>query len=88
MKIVKRLPAHEILKILENQWLTTKDIKNIACVGYTKASYIKNEIELKIKEKDKNYFLPSGLVPCKEVVEYLNLDIKYLKKIANDGKEI
>ena len=47
MRIVKRLSANEILRILENQWLTTKDIKDIACVGYTKASYIKNEIELK-----------------------------------------
>ena len=82
MKIVKRLPAHEILKILENQWLTTKDIKDIACVGYTKATYIKNEIEFKIKERDQNYFLPSGLVPSKDVVEYLNIDVKYLKKIA------
>lgn len=82
MRIVKRLPANEILKILENQWLTTKDIKDIACVGYARASYIKNEIEIKIKEKDPRYFLPSGLVPCKDVVEYLNIDIKYLKKIA------
>ncbi len=83
MRIVKRLSANEILKILENQWLTTKDIKDIACVGYTKASYIKNEIELKIKEKDQNYFLPAGLVPSKEVVDYLNIDIKYLKKISD-----
>ena len=83
MRIVKRLSANEILRILENQWLTTKDIKDIACVGYTKASYIKNEIELKIKERDQNYFLPAGLVPSKEVVDYLNIDIKYLKKISD-----
>ena len=87
MRIVKRLSANEILKILENQWLTTKDIKDIACVGYTKASYIKNEIELKIKERDQNYFLPSGLVPSKEVVDYLNIDIKYLRKIVNSKGE-
>ncbi len=87
MRIVKRLSANEILRILENQWLTTKDIKDIACVGYTKASYIKNEIELKIKERDQNYFLPSGLVPSKEVVDYLNIDIKYLRKIVNSKGE-
>lgn len=87
MRIVKRLSANEILRILENQWLTTKDIKDIACVGYTKASYIKNEIEIKIKERDQNYFLPSGLVPSKEVVDYLNIDIKYLRKIANSKGE-
>lgn len=87
MRVVERLPASEILKLLDKQWLTTNDIRQIASVGLANAIKIKNKIINKILEKDKNYFLPKGLVPTSEVVDYLHLDIKYLKKISNSRGE-
>ena len=81
-KIPMRLSAKEILDILDQQWLDTKDIKNIACVGIKNAKKIKEEITKRIKLEDENYFLPNGLLPTDKVIEYLNLNINYLKKIA------
>lgn len=79
-----RASANEMLDILNKQWLDTKDIKVLASVGIEKARKIKNEIISKLE--DENYFLPNGLVPSEKVVEYLNLNVKYLKKIAKDAE--
>lgn len=83
MRVVERLPASEILKLLDKQWLNTSDIKKLACVGTNKAIELRNAIASKVTNDDPNYFLPSKLVPTSAVVDYLHLDIKYLKKIAN-----
>ena len=79
-----RASANEMLDVLNKQWLDTKDIKLLASVGIEKARKIKNEIISTLE--DDNYFLPSGLVPSEKVVEYLNLNVKYLKKIAKDSE--
>lgn len=81
-KIAKRYSANEILKILEKQWLDTNDIKILASVSTNQARSIKKEITIQLKEEQ--YFLPNGLVPNERVVDYLKLNIKYLKKIAKE----
>lgn len=83
-RIPTRASANEMLDVLNKQWLDTKDIKLLASVGIEKARKIKNEIISTLE--DDNYFLPSGLVPSEKVVEYLNLNVKYLKKIAKDAE--
>ena len=83
-RIPTRASANEMLDVLNKQWLDTKDIKLLASVGIEKARKIKNEIISALE--DDNYFLPSGLVPSEKVVEYLNLNVKYLKKIAKDAE--
>ena len=79
-----RASANEMLDVLNKQWLDTKDIKLLASVGIEKEKKKKNEIISALE--DDNYFLPSGLVPSEKVVEYLNLNVKYLKKIAKDAE--
>ena len=84
-KIPKSASASEMLEILKKQWLNTKDIKILASVGYEKAVKIKKEIIKNVEEQ--GYFLPSGLVPSEEEIKYLNLNIKYLKKVS-EWKEV
>ena len=79
-RVPTRATVSEMLEVLKKQWLDTKDVKILASVGETKARTIKKEITNNLLKQ--NYFLPDGLVPSEEVVKYLNLNIKYLKKIS------
>lgn len=79
-KVPKRTSVDEMLLILNKQWLDTQDIRKLACVGEAKARKIKYEIRDNLLAE--NWFLPEGLVPSEKVVDYLNLNIKYLKKIG------
>ena len=79
-KIAKRISVNDMLDILNNQWLSSTDIKKLACVSLARAIKIKDEITADLTSK--NYFVPSGVVPCDSVVKYLNLNINYLKKIS------
>lgn len=75
------LDTKEVLEIIDKQWANTNDIMKLGYVGYTKARNISNSIKDSLVEK--GYYLPRGLVPMKEVVKFLNIDIGYLKKIKN-----
>lgn len=86
MKVKKEpIPAIEVLSLLNKYWLNTDDIKLIACVGFNKAIEIKKEVEKKCYLE--NMKLPSGRVPADKVIEYLNINIKYLKQCANYTKK-
>ena len=81
---IKNITATEILDTLQKPYLTTKDISILASVGINKATEIRNKI---IKElKEKNILFINNLLPNKEVVDYLKIDINYLKKIER-GKQ-
>ena len=75
------LDTKEVLEIIDKQWANTNDIMKLGYVGYTKARNISNSIKDSLVEK--GYYLPRGLVPMKEVVKFLNIDIGYLKRIKN-----
>lgn len=79
-RIPQRASVNEMLEVLQKQWLDTKDISILACVSLNKAREIKKKITKEIESKDN--FLPTGLVPNEEVVKYLNINVKYLKKIS------
>lgn len=81
MRIVPSLSAEETLKILEKQWITTSDLKKLACVGTNKAKELRESIIKMIYEEDGNYYLPSGQLPTDKVIKYLKINISYLKKI-------
>lgn len=81
-RIPERASVNDMLEVLKKQWLDTKDIKILASVSLTKAREIKNQITLELTNGEKKYFLPQGLVPNEEVVKYLNINVKYLKKIS------
>lgn len=82
MKVVKSLTAKETLELISNQYATIQDIQKIAGVGKDQARAIKKEIELKVLEETGKVF-PNGKVPMDRLVEHLNINIGYLKKICN-----
>lgn len=84
-RVPKLYSASEILQVLQKQWLTTDDIQILSGRSIDKARELKKEIARKIVEED-NYLLPNGLVPSDKTVEYLNLNINYLKKIAKSNE--
>ena len=71
------MEAKEMLELISKQYATSEDIKKLAGCGINEARRINNEI----KEKLKDYYLPSYKVPMEEVVKYLNININYLKKV-------
>ena len=77
----KYYSASEQLKAMTSQWANNRSIMIIGGVGLNKATEIRKEIENKIK-KD-GYRLPrNAVVPMKYVIDYFNIDIGYLKKLA------
>lgn len=79
-RVPKRATVNEMLESINKQWLNTKDIQVLGCVSEKKARKIKKEITRQLLEE--KYFLPDGFVPSEKVVKHLNLNISYLKKIA------
>lgn len=76
------LTAKERLAIICKQWATTKDISMLASVGISNATIIREEIKQYIENKNNNLFCPKYLIPMKELIKYLNIDVKYLIKQA------
>lgn len=87
----KREPAEaiDILSLLNKQWASNNDIALIAGVGLNKAAEDRKKIEESIKKKyGPDCRLPAAKVPMEEVVEYYNINISYLRKIAKLNSEI
>lgn len=77
----KYYSASDQLKAMANQWANNRSIMIIGGVGLNKATDIRKEIENQIKED--GYRLPrNAVVPMKYVIDYFNIDIGYLKKLA------
>ena len=76
---IKKTTATEMLDVLQKPYLSTKDISILASVGLGTATKIRNKIIEELKEK--NILFVNNLLPNKEVVDYLKIDINYLKKI-------
>ena len=68
--------ANEILELLNKQWLSRSDIEILASCKKGKATKIMHEINEKAKYKPVK-----GLVPTDLTVEYLGININYLKRI-------
>lgn len=78
----KYYSASQQLKAMSSQWADNKAIMIIGGIGLNKAVDIRKEIEQKIKED--GYNLPrNAIVPMKYVINYFNIDINYLKKLAS-----
>lgn len=78
----QNLPASEMLNVMAKQWATNDDICKIGNIGTNKALEIRRAIESEIKKN--GYNLPrQSIVPMKNVIEYFQIDINYLKKLAS-----
>lgn len=73
--------ASEQLQAMASQWADTNTICIIGSIGKNKAIEIRQEIEEQIKAE--GYRLPrQKIVPMRYVIDYFNIDINYLKKLA------
>lgn len=75
-KTKKTSNANEILEVLNKQWLSRSDIEILAGCKKGKATKIMHDINEKAKYKPVR-----GLVPTDLTVEYLGININYLKRI-------
>ena len=75
--------------LISKQWANANDIKQLCGSGRDKARQIRNEIELEVTNSGKR--LLGGKekkVPMSKVIDYLNMDIDYIVKMAMLEKEI
>ena len=56
----------------------------ISQLGINNATKIRKQIREELISQ--GYMLPKGLIPMAKVVEYLKIDIEYLKNMANNGQ--
>ena len=82
----EKLTASEILKLASSQWATAKDIMLLGSVGRNKAYAIRNEIIVSCYNDNK--LRNRGLVPMMEVLKYFNIDIEYLKEMAEINNNV
>lgn len=78
-KRIGSISAEETLELIKKTWADISDIQLLACCGRDKARKIKIAIEESIY--NQGYKLPNGKVPMDKLVEYLKINITYLKKI-------
>lgn len=78
----KKLSAKETLEILNNQWADIHDVMKLGYIGNNKAQQVMRSIREDIAKNGKT--LPNQLVPMEKVKEYFNINVTYLKKVADD----
>lgn len=73
----------ELFKTISKPWASVNEIKLIANCGRDSAIKIRNDIQENIISQGK--FLPSAktiVVPMKYVIDYLGLDLSFIKDMA------
>ena len=71
------MKAQETLNLISKQWCTLEDLMALGEFGRNSALKVKREIKNKLI--NQGYKIPSHVIPMKEVVEYLNININYLE---------
>ena len=73
----EKMTASETLKLISKQWCSLNDLMKLGQFGRNSALKIKREIKNKLV--NQGYRIPKHLVPMKEVVDYLDININYLE---------
>lgn len=79
----------EMFNTLSKQWANVNDIKTIGSCGRDEATKVRNDIANCILKK--GYNLPiskTKVVPMENVIEYFNLNIEHIYKMAEKEKNI
>ena len=71
------MEAQETLNLISKQWCTLDDLMALGEFGRNSALKVKREIKNKLV--NQGYKIPSHVIPMKEVVDYLNININYLE---------
>ncbi len=77
------MTAEETLEIISKQWCSLEDLMKISQVGRNSALKIKRNIREKLTRQ--GYMVPKHVVPMKEVVDYLDINISYLESRIKKG---
>ena len=80
MKVTNSINATETLELIEKTWADKNDIMKLACCGELSAKKIKHILATQLEQE--GYTLPSGKVPMDRLVQYLKININYLKKVS------
>lgn len=62
----------ELEEITSKAWLTVKEIMKITCVSKKEAYRLKKLIKEDLE--NKGYYIPNGLLPTKETLDYLKIN--------------
>jgi hypothetical protein len=71
------MEAQETLNLISKQWCTLEDLMALGEFGRNSALKVKREIKNKLI--NQGYKIPSHVIPMKEVVDYLDININYLE---------
>lgn len=78
----------ELFKILLKPWASVNEIMSIANCGKDSAAQIRDNIIAQIKKENKEVpYSKKIVVPTEKVIEYLNLDVDYIKSMAFSEQE-
>lgn len=73
----------ELFRLISNPWCSTNEIKQIAKCGRDTATKIRKDIQKEIKKNGKLVYSSKTIyVPTQKVIEYLGLDVTYIKEMA------
>lgn len=69
---MKEIISYEELKKITNKvWLSTSDLQKILCISRKESFRLKKEIKTYLLEQ--GYYIPHGLIPTKETLDYLKI---------------
>ena len=71
------MTAQETLNLISKQWCNLEGLMKLGELGRNSALRIKKEIKEKLIKQ--GYKIPNHVVPMKEVVDYLDININYLE---------
>lgn len=74
------MTAKETLELVSKQWCSVSDLMLLANIGRNSALRIKKTIKDNLISQ--GYLVPKHVIPMKEVVKYLDIDIGYLESRA------
>ena len=75
--------AEETLELVSKQWCTLQDLMVLGQFGRNSALRVKREIKNRLTKQ--GYKIPHHVVPMKEVVDYLDININYLESRTKKG---
>lgn len=79
----------ELFKVCSKSWLDINDIKNIANCGRDKANEIADTIIKEINNSGKRVpHTKKKIIPTDYLIDYLDIDIDFVMKMAKNEKEI
>ncbi len=79
------MTAEETLSLISKQWCNLEDLMALGQLGRNSALKIKRDIKSKLTKQ--GYKIPNHLIPMKEVVDYLDININYLESRTKKGRE-